>query len=181
MQAWKEIIKILAGKLTAGLAFAVIMLIVVAKFGGQLPPRYQSLPYWLIGVGYGVYAVLEIARARSRRPTPQTRSEGRSLHVGENANTSLLVTGDNNQITYIIQGYARYRPAADRDALHRQIADYLNWIAENFGKITLRGIEQGGRQVVELPLDTVTCLYRRNTTPKHAPFRRKKRPNAKSP
>ena len=68
MQAWKEIVKILAGKLTTGLAFAIFMLIAVAQFGGQLPPQYQTLPYWLIGLGYGVYAVREIAA-----PTNRTR------------------------------------------------------------------------------------------------------------
>ena len=63
MKEWKDVLKVSAGKLTTGLAFAVIMLIAVAQFGGQLPPQYQSLPYWLIGLGYGVYAMREIARA----------------------------------------------------------------------------------------------------------------------
>ncbi len=145
MQDWKDILKTAAGKLTAGLAFALLMLLAVAQFGDRLLPEYRALPYLLIGLGYLVYVVIEIRRARQ----PQTR--GGDIATGQDVRQSVQISGHNNHITYIIGA----TQGADKALLRRQIRDYLNWAAETFGVITLRGIEQGGRQVVELPLDTV--------------------------
>lgn len=40
-------------------------------------------------------------------------------------------------------------------ALQRRIGEYLDWVRDRFGTIVLRGIEQSGRQMVRLPLDSV--------------------------
>jgi formylglycine-generating enzyme required for sulfatase activity len=54
------------------------------------------------------------------------------------------------------------------EELKTQIAGYLAWVEEAFGVITLRGIEQSGRQVVELPLDSVYVpLQAEHTMEKH--------------
>ena len=59
MEQWTGILKVVAGKLTAGLAFAILMLIVVAQFGDQIPERYKNLPYFLIVLAYLVLLSLK--------------------------------------------------------------------------------------------------------------------------
>ncbi|MCS7010939.1 MAG: hypothetical protein NZL98_06195, partial [Anaerolineales bacterium] len=68
---------------------------------------------------------------------------------------SVQVIGNRNQITNIINHYADSRAGVDREDLQRQVDEYLNWMRESYGTITLRGIEKGGSQVVTLPLESV--------------------------
>ena len=66
------------------------------------------------------------------------------------------ITGDGNQITNIINIYAKDRSQiSNEDTLRRQIAGYLRWMVDRFSKIELRGIKREGRQVVQLELETV--------------------------
>jgi formylglycine-generating enzyme required for sulfatase activity len=151
MDDWKGILTELAKKLTPALAFAVLMYWLVAVLGDQIPPAYQAIPYILIVGGFIVYAVVAIVQARSKH---QSAGQG-NVEIGQGVQGSVINTGKNNQINNIINHYAQANPGINKVALHAQIAGYLAWAEETFGKITLRGIEQSGRQVVELPLDTV--------------------------
>ncbi|MEW5989309.1 MAG: SUMF1/EgtB/PvdO family nonheme iron enzyme [Chloroflexota bacterium] len=68
----------------------------------------------------------------------------------------VTIKGDNNSVTTIINQYVgQGGQAADDDRLRQQIANYLAWLAEDSGTITLRGIKREDQQVVELSLDTV--------------------------
>ncbi|KXK14801.1 MAG: signal transduction protein [Chloroflexi bacterium OLB14] len=42
-----------------------------------------------------------------------------------------------------------------RKKLKKQLEEYLDWVQESFGTIVLRGIERGGEQVVNIPLETI--------------------------
>ena len=151
MEHWKGILTELAKKLTPALAFATLMYWLVAVFGDQIPIQYQSIPYILIVGGFLVYAIVAIVQARQKgKPT-----ERGNVDIGQGVKESVIVTGKQNQITKIVNHYADTHPGTDKEELRSQIAGYLAWVEETFGKITLRGIEQSGRQVVELPLDTV--------------------------
>jgi formylglycine-generating enzyme required for sulfatase activity len=69
---------------------------------------------------------------------------------------SIIVTGDNNSVTYIIREYlGAGRQPPDQTTLPRQVAGYLIWMRERFGTIELRGIKREGQQVVQLNLETV--------------------------
>ena len=60
-----------------------------------------------------------------------------------------------DQVNVIIEDYSRAKSGVSKDAVKQQIEEYLNWVHDNFGTIVLRGIERGGEQAVNLPLDTV--------------------------
>ncbi|RLD03131.1 MAG: hypothetical protein DRI56_13020, partial [Chloroflexota bacterium] len=152
---WKEVLNTVAGKLTAGFAFAVVMFVAVAQFGEQIPSQYQPLPYVLIGLAYVGYALREVMNARqskSESQTPSSSARERTVEIGNDMKDSVAITGDNNHVKFIIglNGHTN-----QTEELRSQITGYLAWVEEEFGKITLRGIEQSGRQVVELPLDSV--------------------------
>lgn len=55
----------------------------------------------------------------------------------------------------IINNYCQgsSKPPRDQETLSRQIVSYLKWVQERYGKIELRGIERGGRKVLQLDLD----------------------------
>ena len=151
MESWKDFITELAKKLTPGLAFAALMYWLVAMYGERIPPQYQTIPYILVIGGFLVYVVITIVRVRQEsQPTEQGNVE-----IGQGVEESVIVTGQKNQITQIVNHYASAHPETNKAELNAQIAGYLAWVEETFGKITLRGIEQSGRQVVELPLDTI--------------------------
>jgi formylglycine-generating enzyme required for sulfatase activity len=88
-----------------------------------------------------------------RAPTIQTKQV-----VGE-VTEGGIVTG----VAQIVQNYYTYsHPEAsdeklrrEQAALKRRINEYLDWVQDRFGTIVLRGIEQSGRQMVRLPLDSV--------------------------
>ncbi len=42
-----------------------------------------------------------------------------------------------------------------KETIKQQIDEYLSWVQDSFGTIVLRGIERGGEQAVNLPLDVV--------------------------
>ena len=144
--SWKEILKILAGKLTAGLAFAGIFIFVILQFGDF----DKNIIFIVAGVGYLGYFLLEYSRAK-QRIVPEKKDV---IEIDRDVKESVINSGDNNHITYIVNQH-QSRSGFSKEELYEQIKGYLSWAEENFGKITLRGIEQGGRQVVELPLETV--------------------------
>ncbi len=60
--SWKEILKELAGKLTAGLAFAIIFSFMVLQF----TDFDEGLIFIIAGIGYLGYFIIELSRARQR-------------------------------------------------------------------------------------------------------------------
>jgi formylglycine-generating enzyme required for sulfatase activity len=63
--------------------------------------------------------------------------------------------GKSNQVNVIIEDYSRAKSGVSKETVKQQVDEYLNWVQDNFGTIVLRGIERGGEQAVNLPLDTV--------------------------
>lgn len=79
----------------------------------------------------------------------------RGVAVGRSVRKSVVVTGDNNSVTYVVQEYANAGgQISDQAALHRRIVGYLEWMLERFGTIELRGIKREGQQVVQMDLNT---------------------------
>ncbi|HEX9971517.1 MAG TPA: NACHT domain-containing protein, partial [bacterium] len=69
---------------------------------------------------------------------------------------SILVTGDNNSVSYILNKYFDHGDfEAKQGDLRNQISNYLFWMCDRCGKIELRGIKREGQQVVQLALEDV--------------------------
>ncbi len=76
--------------------------------------------------------------------------------VNVSGSAGTVVTGDNNSLNLIIHQYSQGQKApVDEATLRQQIASYLTWMAERYGRIELRGIKREGQQVVQLELDTI--------------------------
>jgi len=58
------------------------------------------------------------------------------------------------KIEVVIRDYSKTNNVA-KDNLKKMIDEYLDWVQESFGTIVLRGIERGGEQAVNLPLEEV--------------------------
>jgi formylglycine-generating enzyme required for sulfatase activity len=151
MEDQKDLISELAKRLTPGLAFAALMFWLVAMYGERIPSQYQAIPYILIIGGFLVYTLITIVQVRQKS---QPAHQG-NVDITEKVEGSVIVTSPDNQITQIVNHYTKVHPETNKSELLSQITGYLAWVEETFGKITLRGIEQSGRQVVELPLDTI--------------------------
>ena len=145
-EIWKEIFKELARKLTAGLAFAMLFIFIILQFSDF----DKNIIFIIAGVGYLGYFLLEYSRVKQRM-VPEKEDV---VEIGGGVEESVINSGDSNHITYIVNKHLS-RSGVSKEELYEQIKGYLAWAEENFGKITLRGIEQGGRQVVELSLETV--------------------------
>ncbi|MBP8003070.1 MAG: SUMF1/EgtB/PvdO family nonheme iron enzyme [Chloroflexi bacterium] len=76
--------------------------------------------------------------------------------VNVSGSAGTVVTGDNNSLNLIIHQYSQGQKApVDEATLRQQIASYLIWMADRYGRIELRGIKREGQQVVQLELDTI--------------------------
>jgi len=176
--SWKEILKIIASKLTAGLAFAILFIFIILQF----TDFDKSIIFMIAGVGYLGYFVLEYSRAKQRM-VPEKKDvieiEGdvekaiistgteneinyRDSSVEVEENLGMLLTGDNPQINYVTE---KYSSRLSKKELDKQIVKYLAWAEEYFGSITLRGIERGGKPVVVLPLEKVYVSLRAEYSP----------------
>ncbi len=71
MEKWKDFLNTLAGKLTAILAFAVLVLVLIAWFGSRIVPDFVWLIYIIVILAAVIYAALEIIKAR-QPPEPKT-------------------------------------------------------------------------------------------------------------
>jgi len=152
MKDWMmKFFETLAGKLTAILAFAVLLVALLALWGSRIPPDYKALVYIVAILAMVIFTLQVVTR---RRKQPSLDADGKIITAG-NVTDSVQVVGNRNQITNIINNYASKRAGVDREDLHRQVDEYLNWMQESYGTITLRGIERGGSQVVTLPLESV--------------------------
>ena len=178
MKDWKEILNTLAGKLTAGLAFAILLVFLISRFGEKIPAHYEDFIYIIVGVSYLGYFLLEILRMGQKSSLEKENtveiegsvektiiSTGKnndidyrdsSVEIEGSLEQSVLATGDNLQINY----FDKYHSRVSKKELHKQIDKYLAWAEEYFGSITLRGIEKGGKPAVVLPLEDVYVSLR---------------------
>lgn len=60
-----------------------------------------------------------------------------------------------DQVTVLIEQYPKAESGVSKESIKQQIDEYLSWVQDSFGMIVLRGIERGGEQAVNLPLDVV--------------------------
>ena len=78
-----------------------------------------------------------------------------TISVKKNVGKSNVIVGNKNQVNLIVNEYAYSLDKKSQMDLKRQIEEYLDWVQESFGTIVLRGIERGGEQVVNVPLETM--------------------------
>jgi hypothetical protein len=112
MKDWKDILVELAKKLTPPLAFAVLFIVALAQFGGQIPAEYTRLVY-AIGLGLPLlWAAVELAGVLQRaRPVEVDKNQQSSqLEVGKAVKKSVIVQGNRNEIQYIVNNYAKGGP-----------------------------------------------------------------------
>jgi len=151
MAEWKDILTELAKKLTAPLAFVILFVVALSQFGEQIPDEYTQLVYW-IGLGLPIlWAIVEVVGMVKSRETGTDKSQ----IIDGRVKKSVLVQGNRNTVHQIVNQYAKDGDTNQKEKREGQLAAYLDWIEESFGSITLRGIEQEGRQVVTLPLENV--------------------------
>lgn len=79
--------------------------------------------------------------------------QGNLIQIGSISNNTGIAFS--KQITQIINQYRRDDKEIDEQPLQRQISYYLRWIQGRYGAIDLRGLYRGGRQVLQLDLETV--------------------------
>ena len=157
MQDWKDILVEMAKKLTPPFAFAVLFVVVLGQFGAQIPAEYTQLVY-AVGLALPLLWVgVELAQVvkQSRTAETEKNQQADQFVVGRDSKKSVIIQGTRNEVRYIINNYASIEKPSEKAGLESQLIDYLDWVQESFGSITLRGIEQEGRQVVTLPLETV--------------------------
>ena len=107
-------------------------------------------------------SLIEFAQAR-RRLSPDID------HVQQKGG-GIVAAGGRNLIFQLILNFTQANPGKAAAPLERQLNEYLDWLQESFGTIVLRGIEQEGRQVVSLPLDTVYVPLQAEYTAESAGF-----------
>ena len=72
MKNWMKFLETLAGKLTAILAFAVLIIVVIAQFGHRIPDEYRTLVY-VVAIGAMIIFTVQIfVRYRAKSPETQT-------------------------------------------------------------------------------------------------------------
>lgn len=86
---------------------------------------------------------------------PDAEFNDRSVSTTRDITKSLVITGDNNSITQIIQNYTQDDLIVEPVRLRKQIEEYLIWVRERFAHIELRGIQHEARQVIQLDLPAV--------------------------
>jgi hypothetical protein len=82
--------------------------------------------------------------------------------VGEN-----VITGDNNSVTTIRQIYlnAPGKAAVDEAGFNQAIDRYLAWVAQRYGRLNLRGVEQREQKALTLTLDDIYVSLAAVVTP----------------
>ena len=89
MENWKEILPILGKKLTAPLAFAVLVILSLGLFGGGIPAAYQALIYFVVIAALILYAAPIVAKTLSKPqpeihpPEPEPKPEPKPLPAGK--------------------------------------------------------------------------------------------------
>jgi hypothetical protein len=81
-------------------------------------------------------------------------------NVGSRVALHITVSGGEHvavgqYVTQVINYYRTRDEQVDAGALAHTIRQYLVWVQESYGRVTLRGVRRGGSQLIELPLDDV--------------------------
>ena len=152
MKKWMNFFETLAGKLTAILAFAILLVALLALIGNSIPEKYLPLVY-IVAIGAMIIFTIQIF-VRGRK-TNDSDNNASSISAGKNIDKSNVILGSHNQVNLIVQEYARLHGDISKEDLQRQLEEYLDWVQESFGTIVLRGIVRGGDPVVNLPLETM--------------------------
>jgi formylglycine-generating enzyme required for sulfatase activity len=149
MSDWKStLFTELAKRLNRWLAFAALMVIIGLLLWERLPVTYRPLPFLLALLGVLLDAILTMIRIRNQ--------SGKALRVTTGEVEKSAFVGQNNGVLFqVVVNYCKSHPEVEQDRLQHQIEQYLDWVQDQFGTIILRGIEQEGRQVVTLPLESV--------------------------
>src|SRR5271157_2109922 len=147
-----EFLVALARKLRAPLSFSLLCFLIGIILRRDIPTPYQPIPF-LIGIaGFVLYGSLAFFQIRKQHnPLVQ------GISSAKNINKSAVANQNRGILLQIVNNYANYasRPDVNKRATKKQPEDYLDWVEESFRNITLRGIEQEGRQVVTLPLERI--------------------------
>ena len=77
---WKDILLELAKKLTAPLAFAIIVIVAVAVFGASIPSVFQNLVYIAVIGGMVIYALTLIPNIRQQTPESEEEQSEEIIH-----------------------------------------------------------------------------------------------------
>jgi formylglycine-generating enzyme required for sulfatase activity len=87
---------------------------------------------------------------------PKAKAAGKRAVITDDMHQSIVATGDNNSISYILNQYLGRGGQKPKPAiLRRQIDSYLTWLQDRCGTIELSGIKREGQQVMQLPLNEV--------------------------
>lgn len=92
---------------------------------------------------------------KTKKPARPAAKKKTTISVKKNVGKSNVVVGNKNQVNLIVNEYAQSSDTQAKKQLKRQIEEYLDWVQESFGTIVMRGIERGGEQVVNVPLETM--------------------------
>lgn len=92
---------------------------------------------------------------KTKKPVRAAAKKKTTISVKKNVGKSNVIVGNKNQVNLIVNEYAYSLDKKSQMDLKRQIEEYLDWVQESFGTIVLRGIERGGEQVVNVPLETM--------------------------
>ena len=80
----------------------------------------------------------------------------RGIAVGGPVQESVLITGDNNCVSYVVNQYFQAGGRrTDVERLHGLVGEYVRWARDQFATIELRGIKREGQQVMQLDLEKV--------------------------
>ncbi len=127
--------------------------------GTRLPEKARFCP----GCGAPVAAPSGEAQTRVAQTVEQVKEGGGVVGVAQGG--TVMVGVVQHYYSQAHPGAAPEEAQRRQAALQRGLGEYLDWLEESFGTIVLRGIEQQGRQVVSLPLDTVYVPLEAEVTP----------------
>ena len=97
----------------------------------------------------------------------------RGAAIGGNVD-GVLITGDNNSVTYIRTLYlqAPGRAELDEAAFDQALGRYLEWVSSRYGRLNLRGIERREQQSLSLTLDDIYVALAATVNPERKEPRR---------
>ncbi len=134
MKNWMKSLETLAGKLTAILAFAALIIIVLALIGSWIPMEYQTLVY-VVAIGAMVIFVYQIFAGSRARSSAQTPPKGEQPEADEDEPSG-----------------EREAPLSEKDAR----TSYLTALMDDFRPLSLAGMDMhAGDTKARLPLEDI--------------------------
>ncbi|MBU2611712.1 MAG: NACHT domain-containing protein [Chloroflexi bacterium] len=118
-----KFLETLAGKLTAILAFAALVIALLALVGNRIPADYRLLVY-ILAIGAMVIFTVQILARRAEPPTPPDEQDGRESEVS---------------ITQAIP--SPEFPIVPATPIEKARADYLGALIDDFRPLSLAGMD----------------------------------------